>query len=362
MTTFSTMLRRLCPPRRSTTVAAVVAAVLLVVLQPRMAKAEAPVADLSMRWQSGATVAITGWAYDPDTPSAVVHPRVYVDGLYVGSRPAMDPAGDYPAPPGVPGDHGFSITFTAQHAGPTEICLKISDTDGSGATSTSCTTIAVAEFTGAGSPHGQVKMSGTTSSSPTYPTVSINGYAYDHDDLASPVVVVLVIDGEWVQYSYANQTLPPYAPEGTPQGHGFWLFPVITKPGSHQVCVYMINAGAGANQFAGCETVVWNAVLPQVRGDMGGYAAGSAIITKGWAFDELFMRETMRIMLTLDGEVKAFFFANQPSPELYPYGIGGDRGFVAGFHAPPGKHQVCQFVVSTQGRSALTRCIDVVTT
>jgi hypothetical protein len=83
----------------------------------------------------------------------------------------------------------------------------------------------------------------------------VTGWALD-PDVASSIGVHVYVDGKFGAAVTASRTRSdlagPFPGYGT--AHGFSL-DVPVGGGSHQVCVYAINAGAGGNALIRCATV-----------------------------------------------------------------------------------------------------------
>lgn len=308
----------------------------------------------------GDAVWADGWAVDPSRPGDRIQVR-FEDRTGGGNSYGGDFVAAGPRPElaqyGWGTEHGFAGYVHTYHTGTVTICMTMSNPMAQITyPQVICQTVEMADDPLNNDPRAAMTVSQVANGG-----VVVSGWAYDPNQ-GWPSNVAILLDGKPILNLRADRPSPEMAPYGL-ASNGFLAGFYLPSPGTHEVCVVALNVERGKDVLAQCNEVTWAAPQPTgaVRGDMGGYAAGSAIITQGWAFDEAYPSQTSRIMLTLDGQVKAFFYADKPSPELHPYGIGGNHGFTAGFYASPGKHQVCQFVVSINGRSALTKCIDVVT-
>lgn len=194
-------------------------------------------------------VLVGGWALDPDTTSPI-SVDAYMDGARVltftadGSRPDVGAAfskGDA---------HGFNATVPVVAGGPHQVCLTAVNAPISGEnTQFACRTVTVPIFTQS-DPTGAVD----AIRSPAPGTVYVAGWAVDPDTFA-PIAVHIYVDGAFGAAWTADQSRADVAAAaGRGDKHGFAASLPVTA-GSHQVCVYAIDANGGINMQLGCGTV-----------------------------------------------------------------------------------------------------------
>ncbi|RWZ46364.1 hypothetical protein ELQ90_15040 [Labedella phragmitis] len=187
-----------------------------------------------------------GWAIDPDTASPIdVH--IYVDGKHVSTTKAAesrpDVAGVYPAHGA---DHGFSKRVAAT-PGQHSVCVYgINVKAGKNAQFKACRVVVVP----GGVPDGRIN-----SVTPTTGGATVTGWAIDFDT-ASPIDVHLYVDGKMTASTFANVNRPDVGAVYPKWGaaHGFSAVLPMSK-GTHEVCAYGINVGAGKNWKLACKSV-----------------------------------------------------------------------------------------------------------
>ena len=192
------------------------------------------------------SVEIVGWAFDPTTTrSTDVH--VYVDGAFATGFPANATRGDvkvvYPAQ-GT--NHGFNRTIELS-SGRHTVCVYALNATRARSTSLGCRIAAVSTPGPTGNVEG---MSGTDGG------VAVRGWAFDPTTPSSTDVHVYV-DGRFNSGFPANQSRGDVAAAFPAQGanHGFNAT-IATTPGSHQVCVYALNASRDRSAVLRCAVVV----------------------------------------------------------------------------------------------------------
>jgi len=192
---------------------------------------------------NGKTVAVQGWAIDPDTADPIkVH--VYVDGVGTevianASRPDVGAA--YPR---YGASHGIDASFKLSGGNHTICVYGINEGSGSN-TLLGCSSVSVPT----GSPFGgtDVTVSGTE--------VRLRGWAID-PDTADSIEAHVYVDGAPVAAVTADADRPDVgrAYPGFGSAHGIDTRLKLT-PGSHQICTYAINVGSGDNALLACQTL-----------------------------------------------------------------------------------------------------------
>ena len=188
---------------------------------------------------------LTGWTIDPDT-TAPIRAHLYVDGQARASVLAdverADVARYYPD---YGGRHGYRAVVTVP-AGRHTVCAYGINVGAGVNARTACRTVDVAS-----APIGLVE-----AVRPVAGGADVSGWAID-PDTADPIRVHVYVDGRPVASLLADvpradlaQRYPAYGDR-----HGF-ATRVGATAGTHTVCVYAINAGAGSgNPRLGCATV-----------------------------------------------------------------------------------------------------------
>jgi hypothetical protein len=107
------------------------------------------------------------------------------------------------------------------------------------------------------SPFGAVEKvtAGRTTNSSPAATVTVTGWASDPDYHARPVTVVAYVDGTSVSTLAARRNRPDIATAhpGVYRKSGFSTS-FSVGAGAHNVCVWAVNVGPGANALLGCRT------------------------------------------------------------------------------------------------------------
>lgn len=161
----------------------------------------------------------------------------------------------------------------------------------------------------------------------------IVGWTADSSAPTSPRPAHLYVDGVFADAFMADSARPDVAeayPELGPN-HGYDVTVPFTA-GTHQVCLYAINTGAGRNSQLGCETILIHADpigrIDQVR------VVPDGVHLLGWGLD-FDTTAAVQIVVLVDG-VRHTFAASSPRPDVGdrypPYGAG--HGFDVVVPAP----------------------------
>ena len=302
-------------------------------------------------------VEVSGWALDPDTASSIaVH--VYVGSsatALVASRARNDVMAQYPL---YGNAHGFGAKITAP-AGPQSVCAYGINVGNGNNVLIGCATVTVPPATDPGrAPVGHVE---SIAAGPGGATIS--GWAYD-PDTTEPIDIRIDVDGVSKNYR-ADKDRPDFGAAYPSMGsrHGFNEF-VSMSVGSHQVCVYAINNGAGGNPLIVCSTVKVTAPVDQGRvpgGFVEGIAPGPGGATvSGWAFDPD-TTDPIQVHIYVDGVGKPYMAdkARADVAASYP-GAGPRTGFSEFVSMSMGTHQVCVYAINNgAGGNPLISCSTV---
>ncbi len=190
-------------------------------------------------------------------------------------------------------------------------------------------------------------------------TVTIGGWALDASTTASiPVHAYVDGVGTIIQANGSRPDVGALYP-GLGNAKGFSAT-FAAAPGNHTLCVYGINAGAGANSTLGCRAIFVPGPSPFGSLDSVTPRPG-AVNVGGWAIDP----ETtapLAVHVYVDGTGTAIT-AGLPRSDvgaLYP-ASGSNHGFSADVPAPPGAHTVCAYGINVgAGGNTLLGCRTVV--
>jgi hypothetical protein len=317
---------------------------------------DAPIGSLDHVGVAPSTITVSGWTFDPSAETSSINVHVYVDGRYMAPVLANGSRRDVGhAFPGVGSFHGYSGSVIAL-PGKRTVCVYAVNI-GAGYTNPllRCRTVTVPGF----DPH--LPVGGVDSASVVGSTVTIGGWAIDPDTPPSPVRVHVYVNGAAVAAVTADQARSDvYAvyPRAT-AAHGFGYSRTL-PPGTHQICAYAINLGAGrGNPQVGCQTVV-------VGGSpFGGFEEvdadpGQVHIT-GWALDPD-TTGSIQVQAKVGRTFTAPGLADQDRPEVETFrpGYGAAHGFDLTIPATEGEQAVCVYGLNTgAGANALLGCRSV---
>ncbi|WP_134325122.1 hypothetical protein [Cumulibacter soli] len=91
---------------------------------------QAPIGRYEAAKADGATVSVSGWTIDPDSPGTPGRVAVYRDGKSLGWHPVTKSRPDVNAAYGVSGVHGYSVALSNQPAGSHSYCVYAIDNEG----------------------------------------------------------------------------------------------------------------------------------------------------------------------------------------------------------------------------------------
>lgn len=284
---------------------------------------------------------VSGWVIDPDTADPA-HVHVYVDGARVADVAGGDPRGDIgQIYPGYGALHGYSAAFTIA-SGWHNVCVwAINSGLGTVNPQFGCRFLVVT-----GNPVGSLDLA-AVSSTVAGATVNVSGWAID-PDTAAPIEAHVYIDGVGVAPLTANQSRPDLAAAYPRFGglHGFSWSGTLAH-GSHQLCVYGINVGAGdANPQLGCRTVVVNR-NPFGSLDIVASSITAQVTIGGWVLDPD-TASPVQAHVYVDGVGLAALVADQPRNDIAAAfnGYGAGHGYTWNGTLAQGSHRVCVYGIN----------------
>jgi uncharacterized membrane protein len=309
-----------------------------------------PVSALDELSAAGGTVTVAGWSYDGDTPGQPVAVHLYVDGtLHVAVGTGL-PRGDVAQ---VHPDAGPAAGFRwsgVLPAGLHQVCAFAINTGyGDGNPVIGCRQVR----TVAGTAADPVGSFDAAAGGPGALTVS--GWADDPDAPDAPAAVHVYVDGSFATALSAAVRRPDVGAALGPSvgpDHG-WTWTGTPPTGRHQVCVYVINVGAGTgNPGLGCRTVT--VLDPAAAHDPVGSldavrASGTTISVLGWALDPDLGTAPATVHLYVDGSVLTGLAAGAPRPDVgavYP-ASGSAHGFSWSGSLAAGRHTVCAYAINS---------------
>jgi GH25 family lysozyme M1 (1,4-beta-N-acetylmuramidase) len=294
--------------------------------------------------RANGSISVSGWAADPDTASPIgIH--FYVDGRYggqvstTGTRP--DVVAAYPGS----GTPGFNSTLTGFSAGAHTVCAYAIDF---GAVVNPQIGCRVAIVSG-GSPIGNLE-----AVSPGVGSALVSGWVID-PDITDPVEVYIAVDGALVSHELGNRArsdVQAYYPSFGPN-HGF-SFHVPVSSGTHSVCAYGYNIGAGAHALLGCRSVT-NSAKPIGNFEWSARAYGVALGVSGWAVDPD-TNAPVQVRVTVNGTVLTTLTADKSRPDVgaaFP-GVGDLHGYSHIWLGTAGPARVCLTILNVGAGSTNT--------
>ncbi|GAB2685863.1 hypothetical protein GCM10027194_19460 [Thalassiella azotivora] len=301
--------------------------------------AQAPVGavDVARATAPGrAEVRVAGWALDPDGGTTSVH--VYVDGGWgtalAADRSRPDVAWSYPGH----GDRlGFDGTVAVGH-GTHRVCVFAINTGPSAPNPL----LGCRQVTVSANPFGTLDR---VAASATDDRVAVSGWTIDPSSTA-PTTVHVYVDGRWGTQLAADRSRPDVAAAYPGHGDRRGFAGELRLPdGTHQVCAFGINVGAGdANTLLGCRRVSVN------RSPLGSFDSASAqsggVRVTGWAGDPDSAAPTS-VHAYVGGRWGGAYPADVLRPDVrrvHP-GLGERTGFSAVVPARAGE-QVCVYAIN----------------
>jgi len=284
------------------------------------------------------TIHVAGWALDPDvTTSIAVH--VYVDGAAVAALTADRPRPDVNAVYGRGTNRGYDA-FVDASTGTHNVCLYAIDGNGGTNVLLGCRSVTVVNNT----PFGSIDL--VQASGPN--TIDVAGWALDQD-VARPINVHVYVDGSAVAaVTAANPRPDVQAVFGFGANHGYGVT-VQASPGTHNVCVYAIDATGGTNPLLGCRTVSLVNHTPDGSLDVVRDTGQSSIQVAGWALDQD-VTGPINVHVYIDGLAVAAVTAQKPRPDVDAvYRRGADHGFDLALPVAAGTHNVCVYGIDGNG-------------
>ncbi len=294
-------------------------------------------------------VRVAGWALDPNATGSIdVH--AYVDGGFAGSFAANVGRGDIAAAfPGFGANHGFDAVIGDQLPGGVHnVCLYGINVGTGNNSFIGCRSVVVQQ-----GPVGSFDVL-----RPTPGALQVAGWALDPGTTA-PISVHAYIDNAFAGVLDANLVRPDIeaAFPGGGANHGFSVA-LSADAGAHNVCLYGINVGAGANTLIACRQV--NVPTDPIGSIDVLVGSGVGIRVAGWAAD--FSNDaSIKVHVYVDGGFAGEVSASELRPDV-AQGLGGSalRGFDMTAASAPGTHTVCVYGLNVGvGSNSLIACRQV---
>ena len=317
-----------------------------------------PIGNLEFVGAAVDGISVSGWTLDPDSVDPIsIH--VYVDSAsksYLADKDRPDVGAGYP---GYGSKHGFGEKIAAA-PGAHNVCVYGINNAAGGNVLLGCKTVTVPQpvLTDQGrAPVGNFEFVGAAADG-----ISVSGWALDKDTVDSISLHVYVDSASKAYLADKDRADVAAVYPGYGTKHGF-SEKIAAAPGSHRVCVYGINNGAGGNALLGCKTVtVPQPVLTdQGRAPVGNFefvgAAADGISVSGWALDKDTV-DSISLHVYVDSASKAYLADKDRADvaAVYP-GYGTKHGFSEKIAAAPGSHRVCVYGINNgAGGNSLLGC------
>jgi uncharacterized protein with LGFP repeats len=289
---------------------------------------------------------LAGWAYDPDQPTSATQLHVYLDGTWNAAittgTPRADIANYFPRVGPAP---GFYVTLPAPAGNHTACVYAINVGLGQENTPLGCRKFTVQRVVH--EPRGAVDFISALGNQVTF-----GGWALDIDAPTTSLSIHAYVDGAFAGAFPAAWTRPDIAAAYPAAGaaHGFGS--TLTIPvGTHTVCLYAINLGAGAvNPALGCKTVTYagiSAMNPLGALD-GATVKDGMLAVGGWVVDPDAPTSPADVHLYADGRFLKAWPAGGDRPDVGAVlpGAGAAHGFWTSVPLEEGKHTVCAYGIN----------------
>jgi hypothetical protein len=266
------------------------------------------------------SIAVSGWAADADAPKTALRIDLTDNGVaksWVAASTARADVGV--AHPELGPNHGFSFRLVAGE-GSHVVCTTAENAGPGASLSLGCKTVLVHN-----NPSGTMSAPSLSGNTATF-----TGTATDANS-TKPVIVSANVDGKHATDVFATS--------------GTYSISVSVSEGSHLVCLYLNNLGAGQNVRLGCPTVlVHNNPFGKLE------TAGqrpTGVTVSGYAIDPN-TTAPVTVWTFVDGVVAAKTVASLARPDLatsYP-SSGTDHGYSVLLPLATGSHRICVWAIN----------------
>lgn len=328
----------LARPRRTAGVAVLTLLLAMLVpaaLAPAQAGAASPIGSLdSVTLADNGSVDLYGWAADPDAPTSPVRVEFWDNGAYriatVANRSRPDVGNAYPS---FGPNHGFLYEI-ALPDGNHQLCALVTNLLAGTDAQVGCQSVTVQN-----NPVGTANPVTVVNN-----TATLTGTATDANT-TGPVLVRAYRDGQYAGAGWTDASSHAYS------------IAITVAEGSHQVCLYGINVGAGATGTLGCQTVLVHNDPFGALDSVGQLPAGVRV--NGWSIDLNTTTGPVLVRAYIDGAHAADGWANLARPDIaakYP-DSGPNHGYSFTLPLTEGSHTVCTYASNYgAGASALLGC------
>lgn len=303
----------------------------------------------------GGSIAVSGWAIDPDAETTPLTIVFTVDGGRTAELVENVNRPDVAAAKGSGLKVGFSTTLIST-PGTHTVCAMVRNI-GAGASSTAgCATSTVPAPSAADLVHypkGKLESADVAAN-----TVTVKGWAVDPDAANTPLRILATVDGRASSpaglVAVARPDVATAQHAGPKQGYQFTL---TLANGQHSVCTAAANLGPGAPNNLGCTTVQVGPIKPTpaqiaAHSPVGALEAASGanattLSVRGWATDPDNKNYPLVVVAYVDGVAHTPVRATLARPDLAGNpAAGAHSGFSYNLGVNASSHIVCLWAVN----------------
>ena len=179
--------------------------------------------------------------------------------------------------------------------------------------------------------------------------VTVRGWAFDYDTQNSIAIHAYSgssMVGGWIANGARTDVKSAYPSQGLLTGFN----PTFAmNPGSHQICLFAINDGAGGNTALGCKTITVPSTAPVGWFDSA-TATSTGVSVRGWALDPT-TSASINVHLYVNGAFSQGFAASDTRSDvgsMFP-ALGAQHGFSSTIALDGGRHTVCAYALNVAG-------------
>ncbi len=305
------------------------------------------IGGLGQAFATPSRITVQGWTIRDRTASST-SVRVVVGGGFNGTAVADTPRSDVQRTyPGWGLYHGYDVTVPAA-PGHRTVCVY-GVNDGIPDSQIGCWNVdvpapAIPATTPTENPFGA--LDATTVTAPG--TLAIRGWAIDPSTRGG-IFADVYVDGHGLARLLADDSRPDVGRTFTGYGdrHGF-ATTLRLAGGTHQVCVYGINAGGGSgNPVMACRSVPLPTGPPRGNVDAVTMTGLGKVLVRGWAYDPDTV-DPVRVDVYVDGRGAASMQADGDRPDIaraFPL-YGAKHGYQTTLSLGGGTHQVCAYGIN----------------
>jgi hypothetical protein len=307
-----------------------------------------PEANLDAIPSTVRTISVSGWAVDPDAPTATVPVSVRIDQNWYALYASNSGADLSPQYAGAGTDHYFSGSYTVP-PGNHSLCIYLVNAGGAGDLGTlGCQTVAV--------PWTPTPLGGITTATASHGVISFSGWSARPDFPNAPVNLATQYGNVWTGYTTGlpNTDAVTAMPSAGPD-QGF-AGSFAAPPGPQTFCLWAAPTSGPAVNI-GCTTVTVPQPTPAVTA-IDAIAGGEGAVTvSGWAVYPDAPTDPVNMAIQIGANWYSMT-ADQPStePQATVAAAGPDQGFRGSVPLAPGTYSVCVWVSEPTGSALELGC------